>query len=55
MIAGGDGTVGEVITGLLRREDEATVSLKWPLGIIPLGTTNSLAKFLYASAESDVR
>ncbi|XP_071786641.1 acylglycerol kinase, mitochondrial-like [Asterias amurensis] len=55
VIAGGDGTVGEVITGLLRREDESTVSLKWPLGIIPLGTTNSLAKFLYASAESDVR
>ncbi|XP_022084851.1 acylglycerol kinase, mitochondrial-like [Acanthaster planci] len=55
VVAGGDGTVGEVITGLLRREDEASISVRWPLGIIPVGTTNSLARFLYANAESDVR
>ncbi|XP_038054890.1 acylglycerol kinase, mitochondrial-like [Patiria miniata] len=55
VVAGGDGTLGEVVTGLLRREDQASVSVRWPLGVIPLGTTNSLARFLYANAESDVR
>ena len=55
MVAGGDGTVAEVVTGLLRREDEATVSSQWTLGIIPVGFTNSLAKVLYTDTEADVR
>lgn len=55
IIAGGDGTVAEVITGLLRREDEQAVSSNWTLGIIPVGATNSLARILYSDAEVDVR
>ncbi|XP_072040756.1 acylglycerol kinase, mitochondrial-like [Amphiura filiformis] len=55
VVAGGDGTVGEVITGLLRRDDEKTLSSKWPLAVIPIGTSNTLAKMLYTDAESEVR
>lgn len=43
--AGGDGTVNEVITGLLRRPDAD----KWsdvPIGVIPLGRTNSICHML---------
>lgn len=46
--AGGDGTVNEVVTGLLRRPDFK----KWariPIGIIPLGKTNSICKTLSSS------
>jgi len=38
--AGGDGTIGEVVNGLLRRDD--TIGIL-PLGLIPLGTANVLA------------
>ncbi|XP_071489011.1 acylglycerol kinase, mitochondrial-like [Diadema antillarum] len=55
VIAGGDGTVAEVVTGLLRRDDEQAISSKWTLGVIPVGVTNSLARSLYADAEADVR
>ncbi|XP_071950241.1 acylglycerol kinase, mitochondrial-like [Antedon mediterranea] len=55
VVAGGDGTLGEVITGLLRRNDEQSVSKKWPIGVIPVGFTNTLAKFIYLDSESEVR
>jgi diacylglycerol kinase (ATP) len=38
--AGGDGTISEVVNGLLRRDDGAE---DLPLGLIPLGTANVLA------------
>lgn len=38
VIAGGDGTIGEAIAGLLARQDAVP-----PLGIVPLGTANVLA------------
>lgn len=41
--AGGDGTVNEVINGLGER--------KIPLGVIPIGTANVLAKELHLSSE----
>nr|CAB3220583.1 acylglycerol kinase, mitochondrial-like [Phallusia mammillata] len=43
--AGGDGTVNEVVTGLLRRPDFEN----WrdvPIGIIPLGKTNTICRLL---------
>ncbi|XP_033124616.1 acylglycerol kinase, mitochondrial-like, partial [Anneissia japonica] len=55
VVAGGNGTVGEVITGLLRRSDQQSVSKNWPIGFIPIGFTNTLAKFLYLDSESEVR
>ncbi|XP_028405581.1 acylglycerol kinase, mitochondrial-like [Dendronephthya gigantea] len=39
VIAGGDGTFLEVLTGLLRRKDQNEIS-KIPIGIIPLGHDN---------------
>ncbi|XP_069759750.1 acylglycerol kinase, mitochondrial isoform X2 [Narcine bancroftii] len=50
VVAGGDGTLQEVITGLLRREDEATFS-KIPIGFIPLGKMNSLSQALYPTSK----
>ena len=39
VIAGGDGTILEVLTGLLRRKDQEEIS-KIPIGLIPLGRDN---------------
>ncbi|CAH1098643.1 unnamed protein product [Psylliodes chrysocephalus] len=41
VIAGGDGTLSEVVTGLLRKTNDKTSNI--PLGILPLGKTNSIA------------
>jgi diacylglycerol kinase (ATP) len=41
--AGGDGTVNEVVNGLMQAADEAEAGI---LGIIPLGTGNDLAEML---------
>ena len=42
LIAGGDGTIGEVVNGLVKapRSSESGIS---PIGIIPLGTANDFA------------
>ncbi|KAK8953691.1 Sphingosine kinase 2 [Platanthera guangdongensis] len=45
----GDGVLVEVLNGLLQREDWAT-AIKVPLGIIPAGTGNGLAKSLLDAA-----
>jgi len=47
LIAGGDGTVLEVITGLCRRDDSDSAVHKFPLGIIPIGRSNTVAKRLF--------
>ena len=44
IVAGGDGTINEVINGLLSSEDSETREI--PLSIIPMGTANVLAKEL---------
>ncbi|XP_073178357.1 acylglycerol kinase, mitochondrial isoform X3 [Lepidochelys kempii] len=54
IIAGGDGTVQEVITGLLRRADEATFS-KIPIGFVPLGKTSTLSQTLYPGSLNQVQ
>ncbi|NXU72932.1 AGK protein, partial [Oreotrochilus melanogaster] len=54
IIAGGDGMVQEVVTGLLRRADEAVFS-KIPIGFIPLGTTCSLSHTLYPESTNQVQ
>ncbi|KAM9204090.1 acylglycerol kinase, mitochondrial [Mergus octosetaceus] len=54
IIAGGDGTVQEVITGLLRRADEAAFS-KIPIGFIPLGKTCTLSQMLYPESMNQVQ
>ncbi|KAJ8027978.1 Acylglycerol kinase, mitochondrial [Holothuria leucospilota] len=55
VVVGGDGTLAELVTGLLRREDEDNVSRKWPIGVIPVGTTNTLARYLYEGSQNEVR
>jgi acylglycerol kinase len=45
-IAGGDGTLHEVVTGLLRRPDEAWAVKRFPLGVIPIGKRNTVAQRL---------
>ncbi|KAM3833697.1 acylglycerol kinase, mitochondrial isoform 2-T2 [Vipera latastei] len=54
IIAGGDGTVQEVITGLLRRTDEAAFS-KIPIGFIPLGKSSTLSHILYTKNDNQVQ
>ncbi|KAM5169881.1 acylglycerol kinase, mitochondrial isoform 1-T1 [Mantella aurantiaca] len=54
IVAGGDGTLQEVITGLLRRADQASFS-KIPIGLIPLGMTNTLSQTLYPQTENKVQ
>jgi len=46
-VAGGDGTLFETITGLLRREDADDAARKFPIGIIPVGIRNKFAKSLF--------
>lgn len=48
---GGDGTLSEIVTGLLRRPD-----IQWkkiPIGILPLGKSNTLCKKLLPNADHE--
>uniref|UniRef100_A0A8B9RCJ0 Acylglycerol kinase, mitochondrial n=1 Tax=Astyanax mexicanus TaxID=7994 RepID=A0A8B9RCJ0_ASTMX len=54
IVAGGDGTLQEVVTGLLRRNDEVSFS-KTPIGFIPLGAHNSLCQSLHLATDNTVR
>ena len=47
VVAGGDGALSEAVTGLLRRNDSAAAAQRFPIGIIPIGKTNSVAKSLF--------
>lgn len=48
IVAGGDGTLSDVLTGLVRKYDLNLKSVKQcPIGILPLGQTNKIAKSLY--------
>ncbi|XP_046854525.1 acylglycerol kinase, mitochondrial-like [Xenia sp. Carnegie-2017] len=49
LVAGGDGTLLEVITGLLRRKDQNEIS-KIPIGVIPLGRNNQTYKTIIANS-----
>ncbi|ERL95569.1 acylglycerol kinase, mitochondrial [Dendroctonus ponderosae] len=44
VVAGGDGTLSEVVTGLLRRTNENCVV---PIGVLPLGKNNTVARLLF--------
>ena len=50
VIVSGDGLMYEVVNGLMKREDGAEAIGRMPLGIIPSGTGNGLAKSLLSSA-----
>ncbi|RVE54723.1 hypothetical protein evm_000490 [Chilo suppressalis] len=44
IVAGGDGTLSETVTGLLRRNDGAN---QFPLGVLPLGRTNTFGNSMF--------
>lgn len=48
-IVGGDGTVHEALNGLLNRIDSSNVSREFPIGIMPTGQYNSIARYLHQS------
>ncbi|XP_031549898.1 acylglycerol kinase, mitochondrial-like [Actinia tenebrosa] len=50
IVAGGDGTLLEVVTGLLRRPDQEQLS-KIPFGVIPIGTKNTFYKKIFGNSE----
>ncbi|XP_061414889.1 acylglycerol kinase, mitochondrial-like isoform X2 [Lethenteron reissneri] len=54
VVAGGNGTLLEVVTGMLRRDDEADFS-KIPIGIIPLGKVNTVGGIVNLQEEDQVR
>ncbi|EDZ94723.1 MAG: diacylglycerol kinase family protein [Limnospira sp. PMC 1291.21] len=49
VVVGGDGSIHEVINGLMNRQDWEK-AIKTPLGIIPAGTSNGLCKTLLQEA-----
>lgn len=48
IVAGGDGTLSETVTGLLRRNDQANM---FPVGVLPLGRTNSIGNTLFPNGK----
>lgn len=46
-VVGGDGTVHEVINGLLHRQDRARATRDLPIAILPTGQYNSIARYLH--------
>jgi sphingosine kinase len=51
VVIGGDGTIHEVLNGLLQRADGEKALQLTPIGVIPSGTSNGLAKSIAAQAE----
>lgn len=46
-IVGGDGTVHEALNGLLHRPDSVKAAQDFPIGIMPTGTNNSIARLIH--------
>uniref|UniRef100_A0A8P4G339 Acylglycerol kinase, mitochondrial n=1 Tax=Dicentrarchus labrax TaxID=13489 RepID=A0A8P4G339_DICLA len=53
IVAGGDGTLQEVVTGLLRRPDQDAIS-NTPIGFIPLGSQNTLSPSLHLLSDNKI-
>jgi diacylglycerol kinase (ATP) len=51
IVAGGDGTIGEVLNGLYRANPDGTLG---PIGVIPLGTANDLVNNLGLPLELEI-
>ncbi|CAG5114547.1 unnamed protein product [Candidula unifasciata] len=54
VVAGGNGTVLEAVTGFLRKEDRS-FSENIPLGVIPLGSSNLIFRILFGLDLKEVR
>ncbi|KAK7097599.1 acylglycerol kinase, mitochondrial-like [Littorina saxatilis] len=53
IVAGGDGTLLEAVTGILRKEDRKFH--KTPVGVIPLGNHNTFSRLFYGVDKGHVR
>lgn len=53
IVAGGDGTLIETVTGILRKEEKKFHNI--PVGVIPLGNTNTFARLFYGTEKDAVR
>lgn len=52
VVAGGDGTLSDVVTGLMRRYQKTTsFNKRTPVGILPLGQNNRVANSLFYGYE----
>lgn len=52
IVAGGDGTLSDVITGLMRKYEHNLYSVRQcPVGVLPLGSTNTIASMFYQGYE----
>ncbi|KAB0796513.1 hypothetical protein PPYR_10574 [Photinus pyralis] len=49
VVAGGDGTLSEVVTGLMRKSETNKVDL--PIGVLPLGRTNTIGNRLFPGGD----
>ena len=47
VVAGGDGAITEAVTGLLRRNDSGSAAQRFPIGVIPVGKLNNIAKSIF--------
>ena len=52
LVAGGDGTLMESVSGLLQREDANKIVKTLPLGILPVGFNNKMAHLLYPGCDA---
>ncbi|XP_071568150.1 acylglycerol kinase, mitochondrial isoform X1 [Temnothorax nylanderi] len=52
IVAGGDGTLSDVVTGLMRKyEHNLHLVRQCPIGVLPLGSTNTIASMFYQRYE----
>ena len=54
LVAGGDGTLMETVTGFLRRKDANQLTKTMPIGILPVGSCNRMAWNLFPGNEGEV-
>ncbi|KAK3774125.1 hypothetical protein RRG08_065785 [Elysia crispata] len=54
VVAGGNGTLLEAVTGFLRKEDR-TFRENIPVGVIPLGSSNRFSKILFGHDQDNVK
>ncbi|KAF6030872.1 hypothetical protein EB796_010835 [Bugula neritina] len=52
VVAGGDGTLSQIVTGLLRRGDE--IAQRLPIGVLPFGSNNNFATRIFPKRELEV-
>ena len=46
-LRGGGGALPEAVTGLLRRADAQAAAQRFPIGVVPVGKTNRVARSLF--------